>query len=56
MKKKHYKIIEKIKKIQLTLERENMRQQGFFDGRFKTRSVQSKKIYKRNNKHKSKFD
>ena len=49
------KIIKKIKKLQSTMERENMRKQGAFDGRFNTRSVQSKKVYKRNTKHKNNY-
>lgn len=54
MEKNIRKLSKKLKKIELTLERENMSKQGFFDGRYKTRSIPSKKIYKRNNKHKSK--
>ena len=53
MKKQTRIAIEKIKKVQFSLERENMRIQGFFDGRYRTRSVQSKKVYKRNSKHKN---
>ena len=49
------KIIKKIKKIQSTMERENMRFQGVFDGRFNTRSIPSKKVYKRNTKHKNNY-
>ena len=49
-------IIKKFKNIELTLERENMRQQGFFDGRYNTRTVPSKKVYKRNKKHKNKYE
>ena len=50
------KIIKKIKKLQSTMERENMRKQGAFDGRYKTRSVTSKKVYKRNTKHKNNYE
>ena len=49
------KIIKKIKKLQCTMERENMRKQGVFDGRYNTRTVPSKKVYKRNNKHKNNY-
>jgi hypothetical protein len=41
-------------KINLTASRESQRQQGFFDGRFVARIQQSKKQYKRNQKHKNK--
>ena len=47
MKKRITKIIKKMKKLQITMERENMRRQGAFDGRYNTRSVPSKKIYKK---------
>ena len=50
------KIIKKIKKIQSTVERENMRKQGAFDGRYNTRTVPSKKVYKRNKKHKNNYE
>lgn len=33
-------------------QRENQIAQGFFDGRFVERSEESKKVYKRNSKHK----
>ena len=56
MNKRINKIIKKIKKLQSTMERENMRKQGAFDGRFNTRSVPSKKAYKRNSKHKNKIE
>lgn len=39
-------------KINLAASRESQRQQGFFDGRFVTRSEQSKKTYTRKQKHK----
>ena len=55
MKKRIIKIIKKMKKLQSTMERENMRKQGVFDGRFNTRSVPSKKVYKRNTKHKNNY-
>jgi hypothetical protein len=53
MKKNTQKII---KKIQSTMERENMCKQGAFDGRYNTRSVPSKKVYNRNAKHKNKYE
>ena len=56
MKKRFIKIIKKMKKLQSTLERENMRRQGAFDGRYNTRSVPSKKVYNRNTKHKNKYE
>ena len=56
MNKRIDKIIKKIKKLQSTLERENMRKQGAFDGRYNTRSVPSKKVYNRNTKHKNKYE
>ena len=31
--------------------RESQKQQGYFDGRFVARTVQSKKLYTRKNKH-----
>ncbi|MDA7762272.1 hypothetical protein N8927_03700 [Crocinitomicaceae bacterium] len=45
-----------MKKLQSTMERENMRRQGAFDGRYNTRSVPSKKVYNRNTKHKNKYE
>ena len=54
--KRIVKIIKKIKKIQSTMERENMRKQGAFDGRYNTRTVPSKKVYKRNKKHKNNYE
>ena len=56
MKKRITKIIKKMKKLQITMERENMRRQGAFDGRYNTRSVPSKKVYTRNTKHKNKYE
>ena len=53
--KRTQKIIKKIKKLQSTMERENMRRQGAFDGRYNTKSVPSKKVYKRNTKHKNNY-
>tara|TARA_B100000963_G_C22301648_1_gene525942 strand:+ start:436 stop:633 length:198 start_codon:yes stop_codon:yes gene_type:complete len=50
------KIVKKMKKLQSTMERENMRKQGAFDGRYNTKSVPSKKVYKRNKKHKNKYE
>jgi len=50
------KIIKKIKKLQSTMERENMRKQGAFDGRYNTRTEPSKKVYKRNKKHKNNYE
>ena len=32
-----------------------MRRQGAFDGRYNTKSVPSKKVYKRNTKHKNNY-
>ena len=49
------KIIKKIKKLQRTMERENIRKQGAFDGRYNTRIMSSKKVYKRNKKHKNNY-
>ena len=54
--KRFSKIIKKIKKLQTTVERENMRKQGAFDGRYNTRTVPSKKVYKRNKKHKNNYE
>lgn len=42
-----------IHKLVLGKQRENQLNQGFFDGRFVQRSEESKKVYKRNVKHKS---
>ena len=41
-------------KMMLGLERLSQIEQGFFDGRFRTRVIQNKKIYTRNIKHKNK--
>jgi len=54
--KRFNKIIKKIKILQITMERENMRKQGAFDGRYNTRNVPSKKVYKRNKKHKNNYE
>jgi hypothetical protein len=43
-----------ILKINLGASRESQKQQGFFDGRFVSRTEQSKKTYTRKNKHKNK--
>ena len=37
-------------------QRENQVAQGFFDGRFVERSEESKKVYKRNTKHKKEIN
>lgn len=49
------KIIKKIKNLQISTERENMKNQGVFDGRYKTRSIPSKKLYTRKSKHSNKL-
>ena len=46
---------EDLKKIDLSVERESMKEQGFFDGRFRTRIVESKKIYSRSKNKKIDF-
>jgi len=43
-------------KIETGKVREDMKQQGFFDGRFVTRTQDSKKRYSRKEKHKSNHD
>ena len=56
MKKRKNDLITKetLHKIQVTKNRKEQVKQGFFDGRFNTKSVQSKKKYERNQKHKNK--
>ena len=41
-------------KMMLGVERLSQLEQGFFDGSFRTRVIQNKKIYTRNIKHKNK--
>jgi len=43
----------KIHKINQGVVREYQKRQGFFDGRFVSRSVPSKKVYTRKQKHKN---
>jgi hypothetical protein len=45
---------ETLHKIQVAKNRKEQVEQGFFDGRFNTKSVPSKKKYERNQKHKNK--
>jgi hypothetical protein len=40
-------------KMMTGIQRELMLEQGFFDGRFRSKSIASKKIYKRKVKHKN---
>lgn len=40
-------------KMNVGVTREYQKEQGFFDGRFVSRSEESKKLYKRKTKHKS---
>ena len=47
---------EDVHKINVSANRETQKQAGFFDGRFKTRSEESKKTYKRKKKHPKKDD
>ena len=56
MKKRKHDLITKetLHKIQVTKNRKEQVEQGFFDGRFNTKSVPSKKKYERNQKHKNK--
>ena len=54
---KEYKINkEQLVQINVAATRESQRTQGFFDGRFVQRSEPSKKIYKRQRKHKGQED
>lgn len=41
-------------KMNVGATRQSQKEQGFFDGRFVTRTEKSKKDYKRNQKHKGK--
>ena len=43
---------EKIRDLITGQVRQDMKSQGFFDGRFVSRSIPSKKVYSRKNKHK----
>ena len=45
---------EQIRKIRLGNVREDQKSQGFFDGRFVSRTEESKKKYSRKDKHKGK--
>ena len=56
MKKRKNVLITKetLHKIQLVKNRKEQVEQGFFDGRFNTKSVPSKKKYERNKKHNNK--
>jgi hypothetical protein len=56
MKKRKNDLITKetLHKIQIAKKRKEQVEQGFFDGRFNTKSVPSKKIYDRTKKHKNK--
>jgi hypothetical protein len=40
-------------KMMTGIQRELMLEQGFFDGRFRSKSIPSKKLYKRKVKHKN---
>ncbi len=57
MKKRKNDLITKetLHKIQIAKKRKEQVEQGFFDGRFNTKSVPSKKKYERNQKHKNKL-
>lgn len=47
---------EDINRIEKSKVREDQKEQGFFDGRFRTRSEESKKAYKRKPKHPKRDD
>ena len=55
MKNRDYRFLKNKISFEYSLERNNMKLQGVFDGRYNTRSVPSKKLYKRNTKHKKKY-
>lgn len=42
---------EDVHNINVSANREEQKKAGFFDGRFKTRSEESNKVYTRNKKH-----
>lgn len=47
---------ERLRKLRLGSVREDQKAQGFFDGRFVTKTVDSKKNYSRKEKHKNSKD
>jgi hypothetical protein len=51
--KKHIITKEQLDQIEKGKIRQDQKEQGFFDGRFVSRSEESKKLYKRHKKHKN---
>ena len=43
-------------KMNLSVTRESQKEQGYFDGRFVERNIQSKKQYTRKRKHRNSLD
>jgi hypothetical protein len=53
MKSVRKKLSKRMHKEMAAIQRELKREQGFFDGRFRTKTVESKKTYSRKVKHKN---
>ena len=53
MKAVRKKLSQRMHKEMAAIQREIKREQGFFDGRFRTKTVENKKKYSRKTKHKN---